>query len=181
MFKKVRNPKDEQSGSEPPISRMPESASPDSGSKHDQTPPHTPATTPAMSGSESLAHDIKEGVLNGFIGDTAELSGNMSFTGVVRIDGHLSGNISSEDGTLIVSPGAQIDAQIAVGITQVYGTVTGDIIATKRVEIRRTARVIGNIQTPELVMDEGAIFEGGCRMGERGSSKQAAKAARASA
>ena len=43
-------------------------------------------------------------------------------------------------------------------------TVNGDIIASERLELGRTARVVGNIQTPRLLIEDGAIFEGGCSM-----------------
>src|SRR5207237_9678350 len=86
------------------------------------------------------------------------------FKGMLRVDGHLSGRVSSQDGTLIISSGGQVDADIEVSVAQIYGTVNGDITATKRIEMGRVAKVTGNIQTPALVIENGAIFEGSCRM-----------------
>ena len=83
---------------------------------------------------------------------------------MLRVDGHLSGRVSSADGTLIVSTGGQVDANIDVSVAQIYGTVNGDIIASKRIELGRVAHVTGNIQAPALVIENGAIFEGSCRM-----------------
>jgi cytoskeletal protein CcmA (bactofilin family) len=83
---------------------------------------------------------------------------------MLRVDGHLSGRVSSQDGTLIVSSGGQVDADIEVSVAQIYGTVNGDVTASKRIELGRVARVTGNIQTPALVIEQGAIFEGSCRM-----------------
>lgn len=121
-------------------------------------------TSRAYSESESLARDIKEGTLSGFVGNGTTLTGEANFKGMLRVDGHLSGRVSSQDGTLIVSSGGQVDADIEVSVAQIYGTVVGDIIATKRIELGRVARVTGNIQTPALVIEQGAIFEGSCRM-----------------
>ena len=118
----------------------------------------------AYSESESLARDIKEGTLSGFVGNGTTLTGEANFKGMLRVDGHLSGRVSSQDGTLIISSGGQVDADIEVSVAQIYGTVNGDIIATKRIELGRVARVTGNIQTPALVIEQGAIFEGSCRM-----------------
>jgi cytoskeletal protein CcmA (bactofilin family) len=46
----------------------------------------------------------------------------------------------------------------------IHGTINGDIIATQRLELGRAAKVNGNIQTPSLVIEQGAIFEGSCKM-----------------
>jgi hypothetical protein len=57
-----------------------------------------------------------------------------------------------------------VDANVEVAVAQIFGTVNGDITATKRIEMGRVAKVTGNIQTPALVIENGAIFEGSCRM-----------------
>lgn len=132
-----------------------------------QSSVHTPTTTRAVTESESLARDIKEGTLTGFVGNGTSLTGEASFKGMLRVDGHLSGRVSSQDGTLIVSTNGQVDANVEVAVAQIYGTVNGDIIATKRIEMGRVARVTGNIQTPALVIENGAIFEGSCRMSQQ--------------
>lgn len=127
---------------------------------------HTPTTTKAVTESESLARDIKEGTLSGFVGNGTVLTGEASFKGMLRVDGHMSGRVSSQDGTLIISTNGQVDANIEVAVAQIFGTVNGDITATKRIEMGRVARVTGNIQTPALVIENGAIFEGSCRMAQ---------------
>ncbi|HEV2704578.1 MAG TPA: polymer-forming cytoskeletal protein [Pyrinomonadaceae bacterium] len=124
----------------------------------------TPNTSRAVTESESLARDIKEGTLSGFVGNGTTLTGEANFKGMLRVDGHLSGRVSSTDGTLIVSTNGQVDANVEVAVAQIFGTVNGDIIATKRIEMGRVAKVTGNIQTPALVIENGALFEGSCRM-----------------
>ena len=123
-----------------------------------------PTTTRAVSESESLARDIKEGTLSGFVGNGTTHTGEANFKGMLRVDGHLSGRVSSQDGTLIVSTGGQVDADVEVSVAQIYGTVVGNITATKRIELGRVAKVTGDIQTPALVIEQGAVFEGSCRM-----------------
>jgi hypothetical protein len=59
-----------------------------------------------------------------------------------------------------------VDANVEVSVAEIYGTVNGDITATKRIEMGRVARVTGNIQAPALVIENGALFEGSCRMME---------------
>jgi cytoskeletal protein CcmA (bactofilin family) len=83
---------------------------------------------------------------------------------MLRVDGQLSGTISSEKGTLIVSSGGRVDADVEVAIARINGTVNGNVVATERVELGRTARLHGDIYAPALVIEQGAIFEGNCRM-----------------
>ncbi len=118
----------------------------------------------AVSDSESMARDIKEGRLSGFVGNGTVLTGETTFQAMLRIDGHLTGSITSKDGTLIIGSSGQVDANVKVAAAVINGTVNGDIIATERLELGRTARVAGNIQTPRLMIDEGAILEGSCSM-----------------
>jgi cytoskeletal protein CcmA (bactofilin family) len=118
----------------------------------------------AMTESESIARDIKEGRLSGYVGAGTVLTGETTFQAMLRIDGHLTGRVISDNGLLIIGSGGQVDADILVSAATVGGTVNGDIIATEKVELGRTARVIGNIQTPRLVIEDGAIFEGSCTM-----------------
>ena len=118
----------------------------------------------AVSESESMARDIKEGRLSGFIGTGTVLTGETTFQAILRIDGHLTGRVLSEDGTLIVGSTGRVDANIHVAAATINGTINGDVVATERLELGRTAHVVGNIQTPRLLMEDGAILEGGCGM-----------------
>ena len=118
----------------------------------------------AISESESLARDIKEGVLSGYVGNGTVLTGEATFKAMLRVDGHLSGSVSSESGTLIIGNNGQVDADVKVAVATIHGAVNGDIVASQRLELGRAARVKGNIETPSLVIEQGAVFEGSCRM-----------------
>jgi cytoskeletal protein CcmA (bactofilin family) len=124
----------------------------------------TTAASRVVSDSESIARDIKEGRLSGFVGHGTTLTGDTNFQMMLRVDGHLTGSVSSEGGTLIVGTNGQVDANIDVSAAMINGTVNGDIVATDRLQLGRTAKVVGNIQTPRLVLEDGAILEGGCSM-----------------
>lgn len=121
----------------------------------------------AVSESESLARAVKEGAVGGFVGGTSTLSGEINFRGMMRVDGKVTGRVASDDGTLIVSSGGRVEAEVSVVVAKISGEVSGDITAAERVELGRTARVSGNIQTPALIVEDGAIFEGNCRMSQR--------------
>lgn len=141
-----------------PYSPTSSPANPDSRSEVAATP------AKAMTESETLAREIKEGTLSGFVGSGTELTGETTFKAMLRVDGHLSGKISSSSGTLIVGATGKIDANVDVAVAVVHGAVNGDIIASQRLELGRAAKVNGNIQTPSLVIEQGAIFEGNCKM-----------------
>ena len=93
-----------------------------------------------------------------------ELTGEITFKDMVRVNGHVAGTVYSKTGTLIVDTGARVDARVDVQVAIVSGTVKGDIIARERVELGPTSKIYGNIWTRSLVIKDGAIFEGVCRM-----------------
>src|SRR6476660_2413966 len=124
----------------------------------------SPGSSRAMTESETLARDIKEGTLSGFVGGGTVVTGEANFKAMMRVDGHLSGRVSSSSGTLIVGANGKVDANIEVAVAVIHGTINGDIIATQRLELGRAAKVNGNIQTPSLIIEQGAVFEGSCKM-----------------
>ena len=129
----------------------------------------------AMTESETLARDIKEGTLSGFVGGGTVVTGEANFKAMMRVDGHLSGRVSSSSGTLIVGANGKVDANIEVAVAVIHGTINGDIIATQRLELGRAAKVNGNIQTPSLIIEQGAIFEGTCKMLQMSQAADKAK------
>jgi len=192
MFRQGRNPKDTHTADDT-ADHTPQSptASAGAGSGYGSAPASNAAATPteayqqsvytqttsrAVTESESLARDIKEGTLTGFVGNGTTLTGEASFKGMLRVDGGLSGTVRSDDGTLIVSTNGRVDANVEVAVAQIFGTVNGDITASKRIEMGRVAKVTGNIQTPALVIEQGAVFEGSCRMVQLKEQAEAAAA-----
>ena len=101
--------------------------------------------------------------INAFLGRDTEFEGKFSFTGAVRVDGKISGEIFS-NGTLIVGESAVINSKIHVADIIISGEVHGDIFAEKKIEINVPGKLFGNIKTPKLVLEEGVIFEGNCKM-----------------
>lgn len=100
----------------------------------------------------------------GFVGDVVNFTGEVRFKSMLRIDGHFSGNVTSEDGTLIVSTGAEVTkAVINVAVAKINGTVEGDIRASEKLVLGRTANVKGVLRAPALVVEEGAQLNGSCR------------------
>ena len=130
----------------------------------EQKAPEAPAGQRALSESETIGREIKDGTLSGFVGSGTAITGEATFKSLLRIDGKFSGRIASPTGTLIVGAGGVVDANIEVSIATIQGTVNGDIIATQRIELGRAGKLNGNIQTPSLMIEQGAVFEGSSKM-----------------
>ncbi len=104
--------------------------------------------------------------ISAIIEEGCRFEGNLSFTGVARIAGVVTGTIFSND-TVIISEGAVVNADINANIILISGMVKGNIRATGRVEITGPARFEGTITTPSLIVEEGVIFHGTTRMSEK--------------
>jgi cytoskeletal protein CcmA (bactofilin family) len=104
--------------------------------------------------------------VNAFMGAETFFEGKLTYTGAVRLDGRFKGVIRSDD-TLIVGDTGRIEGELHVGITIIQGEVVGNVYGKERVELHHPGRMIGNITAPVVIMDEGAIFEGNCKMKEK--------------
>lgn len=101
------------------------------------------------------------------LGEKTEFKGVLNFVGTTRIDGKFEGEVITKD-TLIVGKTANIKAEISAGTIITQGKIHGNLIASKKVEIKEGSELIGNIKTPSLNIEENAIFEGSCEMIKKG-------------
>lgn len=122
------------------------------------------AAPKALTESETITREIKDGTLSGFVASGTSVTGEATFKAMLRIDGHFSGRITSTSGSLIVGAGGRVDAKVEVAVATIQGIVNGDVVATQRIELGRAAKLSGNIQAPALVIEPGAVFEGSCKM-----------------
>jgi cytoskeletal protein CcmA (bactofilin family) len=97
------------------------------------------------------------------LGAGSEFEGKLNFKGTVRIDAVFRGSIETDD-VLIVGEHARIDADIACGTVIVHGQVNGNVRAKSGVELRASARVRGDLDTPSLSAEKGAFVQGAVRM-----------------
>jgi cytoskeletal protein CcmA (bactofilin family) len=104
--------------------------------------------------------------INAFVGTGVEFKGTISYSGTVRIDGLLEGEIRT-DGTLLIGEEAVIQAKISAGKIVCKGKITGDVVATEVVKLHVPAVVTGSVKTPELSMEAGVVFNGGLEMSQR--------------
>jgi len=101
--------------------------------------------------------------LSAFIDEASEIEGKYTFSGTVMLNGKFKGEISSND-TLIIGEKGVVNASIRAGVILISGEVVGNVMGTERVELRGTARVFGDVEAPVVVVEEGVLFEGHCRM-----------------
>lgn len=97
------------------------------------------------------------------IGAGTTVEGNIVFTGGLRIDGKVKGNVtaaSDEPGTLVLSEQAQVDGEIHVSHAVVNGTVRGPVHAAEYLELQPKANVTGDVHYKALEVHLGAVVQG---------------------
>ena len=102
---------------------------------------------------------IEKSDIQAFLGQGSQFEGKLLFDEIVRIDGTFRGEIQSSD-TLIIGQTADIQADVTVGTIIISGRFTGNIKASKKVELRSPAQLEGCVETPALVVEEGVLLNG---------------------
>ena len=103
------------------------------------------------------------GDISAFVGKGVEFKGTISYSGTVRIDGYLDGEIHT-DGVLLIGEEAVIQAKITAGTVVCKGKITGDVIAKECVKLRAPAVLNGSVKTPVLSIEDGVLFNGALEM-----------------
>jgi cytoskeletal protein CcmA (bactofilin family) len=98
-----------------------------------------------------------------FVGKGVDFKGVITYSGTVRIDGSMDGEIHT-DGGLLVGPEAVLKAKVTAGTVVCQGTIHGDIQAKDQIVLRAPAVVQGSLTTPVLSMEEGVVFNGTLEM-----------------
>jgi len=107
------------------------------------------------------------------IGKSIVFKGELSGDEDLQIDGRVEGNVSLPGNELTIGANAHVDAEIHAKAVQVIGKVSGNVIATERVEVHSTGQVKGDIRAPKLLIQEGAVVNGSIQMTEVGSATAA--------
>jgi cytoskeletal protein CcmA (bactofilin family) len=102
------------------------------------------------------------------IGKGEKISGKLIFRASAKIEGEADGEITGEE--ILIAEGAIVTARISGSRVTVAGQVNGEIVARERLELLATARLKCTITTATLVLNEGAQFEGDCKMHERAAA-----------
>ncbi len=133
-------------------------------------PPAAAATAAAPRADETPVPAKREEPLNDssgssdlLLGAGAQFEGKLTFKGTVRIDAKFVGSIVTND-VLVVGERAKIDAEITCGTVVVHGEVNGNVKAKTGVDLRRSAKVRGNVETSSLAVEKGALLQGEVKM-----------------
>ena len=105
----------------------------------------------------------EHGKISTIISKETSLTGTLTFKKPLQIAGEFNGEIIS-DGFLLISETAVVRANIKAHTVVVGGHITGNVIATDRLEMLSTGKVTGNIKTSKLQIADGVIFDGNCEM-----------------
>ncbi len=122
-----------------------------------------------------MAATADDGVFESRIGAGTKVTGKLTFRGRTRIEGEAEGEIRGEE--IVIEQSAVISAKVWATTMSIAGRVTGELVASERIELLATARAKCTISTPRLALVEGAQFEGDCKMPQQGAPAYAGEPA----
>ncbi len=101
--------------------------------------------------------------IDSLIGATTRIEGNVFFSGGLRVDGAVRGNVSAlpdQPGTLVLSEHARIDGEVQADHVVVNGTINGPVDSRESLELQAQSRVKGDVHYKSIEIQQGAIVEG---------------------
>lgn len=99
------------------------------------------------------------------ISNGTDITGDIKSTGDIRIDGTLSGNLSTK-GKVVIGPTGKVKGEIQCKNSEVSGTIEGKIGVNQLLILKASSKILGDIVTSKLSIEPGAIFSGNCKMSE---------------
>lgn len=121
--------------------------------------------------SKEKEDKTKGGEVIGLIGKGMFIEGRLTFENTVRIDGNFKGQINAS-GTLVIGDTGMVEGEVTVDTAIITGEVVGVVEARTRVELQAPARFQGEIRTPNLIIGDGAVFDGKCVMLKKDAAQQ---------
>ncbi len=106
------------------------------------------------------------------VGKSIKFKGEISGSEDLVIDGEVEGTIELRDNSLIVGPNGNVRAQIKARAITVQGRLEGNVHAGERIEIRKTGSLEGDLVTPRIVIEDGAVFRGSIDILKPGAVQQ---------
>ena len=104
--------------------------------------------------SDSLKSEVSH------IGKSVLIKGELTGSEDLFLDGEVEGNIDLKDHSLTIGPNGKIRANVMARDVVVHGKVDGNVSGTERVELKRSAVLVGDIATQRIVIEDGAYFKG---------------------
>jgi cytoskeletal protein CcmA (bactofilin family) len=113
--------------------------------------------------TNEILEGVRQGEVTALLDKGSIFEGRLTFEGTVRIGGSFKGEIFTND-TLVINPGARVDAQVEADTVIICGAVKGNIFARRKVIMHPPATFTGTVTAPSLRIDEGVVFEGASYM-----------------
>jgi len=115
--------------------------------------------------------EIQEGQITTVVAEDLEIKGTIRFKSSVMLKGVFEGEIFSE-GLLVIGSTARVTASVNTKTLISHGSLTGNVTASEQIVLKNTATHIGDLNSPFIMIENGAVFNGSCVM-ERNSSSTA--------
>ena len=137
----------------------------DASPKPVDVPPVQPTfVPPATTAPIAKPLDSVASQLDASLGRSMTIKGDVSASEDLTLLGQMNGRVTLPEHTLTIGPEADIRAEISAGAVVIMGAVVGNVTATRRVEIRATGSVTGDISSPGLAIDDGGLVIGKIQM-----------------
>jgi cytoskeletal protein CcmA (bactofilin family) len=110
----------------------------------------------------------QQAAVSSILGNGCKFTGDVDAKGTIRVDGEFDGKIVSTD-SVVVGKGGIVKGEIHASHTAVSGTVEGNIFAKRKVELASGSRLIGDVESMSLIIEDGVFFEGKSKMRKDGA------------
>jgi len=111
----------------------------------------------------------QQAAISTILGNDCKFTGDVEAKGTIRIDGEFDGKIVSTDSVIVGTSGV-VKGELHAAHAMVSGTVEGNIFAKKKVELQAGSRLIGDVESMSLVIEDGVFFEGKSKMRKEGEA-----------
>ena len=101
--------------------------------------------------------------VNSIVGEGTKFNGELDLNGLLRIDGDFTGSIKTS-GKVLIGKNGRARCTINASTVVVGGAVRGDIYSSEKVIVLSSGIILGNIFTPRLIVEEGVILDGNCKI-----------------
>ena len=134
--------------------------------KEDEYPAKTGSPLPAAAGSQAMStapapsHHAQDGRGTAMIGKSVMIKGQIFSREDLTIDGEVEGSVELQEHRLTVGPNGKVQAGIKAREIVVLGAIQGNVEASEKIDIRKDARLVGDIKTARIVIEDGAYFKG---------------------
>ena len=99
------------------------------------------------------------------ISNGTDIKGDIKSNGDIRIDGSLTGNLSTK-GKVVIGPTGRINGEIVCKNSEVSGVIEGKIVVGQLLSLKASSKILGDIITAKLAIEPGARFTGNCNMSD---------------